>query len=155
MKCFSGNENWSQEWQDKMNDMGHQASLQLIYEYPEFNLCELSHSQKGYDVMTRNYDIFIETKRRDRADVVDITKPQYDLSTIISMYDENMIGFHCYTEEYIKYAELTSYYKKNGTGKYVRMSKNKFKEISTENLGELLLPMMEVLQRKATMDDFL
>ena len=154
MKCFSGSENWTQEWQDEMNGMGHQASLKVIDEYPEFNLIEQPLHQSGYDVITRNYDIFIETKRRDRAGIVDITKPQSEISDIISMYDENWNGFHCLTKEYNKKAKITSIYKKKKTGKYLSMTKNQFKEIATENLEELMQPLMDDRPRKVTLEEF-
>ena len=74
--CFSGSPYWSPAWQAKMNAKGHRASLTVIEEYPELNLVEMPPYQKGYDVVTIGYPIFIETKNRDRTDIVDITKPQ-------------------------------------------------------------------------------
>ena len=152
--CFSGSPYWTPAWQAAMNAKGHQASLTVIEEYPELNLVEMPPHQKGYDVVTLGYPIFIETKNRDRTDIVDITKPQSEISDIISMYDENWNGFHCLTKEYNKKAKITSIYKKKKTGKYLSMTKNQFKEIATENLEELMQPLMDDRPRKVTLEEF-
>ena len=152
--CFSGSPHWSSAWQAKMNAKGHRASLTLIEEYPELKLVEMSAHQKGYDVKPLEYDIFIETKNRDRANVVDITKPQSEISDIISMYDENWVGYHCLTKDYIEKAKVTSYYKNNGFGKYLAMTRNQFKEISVLDLEELVRPLMEAREKKQTLNAF-
>ena len=152
--CFSGSSQWSPAWQAKMNAKGHRASLTLIKEYPELKLVEMSAHQKGYDVQPLEYDIFIETKNRDRAKVVDITKPQSEISDIITMYDENWVGYHCLTKDYNEKAKVTSYYKNNGFGKYLSLTKNQFKEISVIDLRELMGPLMEVREKKQTLNEF-
>ena len=152
--CFSGSPHWSPAWQAAMNAKGHQASLTVIEEYPELNLVEMAAHQKGYDVQTLEYDIFIETKHRDRSKVVDITKPQSELSDIISMYDKDWVGYHCLTEDYNKIAKKTSYYENNGFGKYLGMTINQFKQISIKDLRELVEPLMEVREKKQTLNAF-
>ena len=153
-KCFSGSTVWTPAWQAAMNAKGHRASLTVIEEYPELNLVEMPAHQKGYDVATLGYDIFIETKNRDRADIVDITKPQSELSDIISMYDENWVGYHCLTEVYNKKARITSMYKKTQTGKYLVTTKNQFKQISVKDLRELVGPLMEIREKQVILTDF-
>jgi hypothetical protein len=154
-KCFSGNDHWTQEWQNKMNEMGHQASLRVIHEYPDLELIEKPLNQSGYDVTTRKYDIKIETKRRDRTNKVDITKTQSEKSDIITAYlDKNWDGYHCLTEKYNELAEITSYYKKNKKGKYLWMSSYKFKEIATKDLRELVKPLISVSVERQTLDEW-
>ena len=152
--CFSGSPYWSPAWQAKMNAKGHRASLTVIEEYPELNLVEMAAHQKGYDVQTLEYDIFIETKNRDRAKIVDITKPQSEISDIISMYDENWVGYHCLTKDYNKKAKITTYYRNNGFGKYLAMTRNQFKAISVLDLRELVGPLMEAREKKQTLNAF-
>ena len=152
--CFSGSPHWSPAWQAAMNAKGHQASLTVIEEYPELNLVEMPPYQKGYDVVTIGYPIFIETKNRDRTDIVDITKPQSELSDIISMYDETWVGYHCLTEVYNKKARITSMYKKTQTGKYLVTTKNQFKQISVKDLRELVGPLMEIREKQVILTDF-
>ena len=74
------------------------------------------------------------------------------MSDIISMYDEYWEGFHCYTKIYNEIAEITSYYKKKKKGKYMRLSKHKFKDIATKDLRELLEPLMSVREKRQTLD---
>ena len=152
--CYSGSDNWSQEWQNEMNEKGRKASLQLIQEYPQFNLIEHPHWNVGFDVTPLDYDISIEVKQRT-CDMVDITKPQSEKSDIISMYDEHWKGFHCYTKIYNEIAEITSYYKKKKKGKYMRMSKLKFKDIATKDLRELLEPLMSVREKRGTLEQWI
>ena len=152
--CFSGSPYWSSAWQAEMNAKGHRASLTVIEEYPELNLVEMPPHQKGYDVVTLGYPIFIETKNRDRAKIVDITKPQSEISDIISMYDENWVGYHCLTKDYNKIAKITTYYRNNGFGKYLAMTRNQFKAISVLDLRELVGPLMEAREKKQTLNAF-
>ena len=70
------------------------------------------------------------------------------------MYDENWVGYHCLTKDYIEKAKVTSYYKNNGFGKYLSLTKNQFKEISVINLRELMGPLMEIREKKLTLNDF-
>ena len=70
------------------------------------------------------------------------------------MYDENWVGYHCLTKDYNKRAKVTSYYKNNGFGKYLAMTRNQFKEISVLDLEELVRPLMETREKKQTLDVF-
>ena len=144
-KCFSGSNIWTPAWQDKMNKKGRKASRQVIQEYPQFNLIEQPHENRGYDVILRNYDIYIEVKQRD-CKVVDITKAQTEKSDIISMYDEHWNGYHCLTSLYLEYA------KKAYGSKYKKMSKTQFKKIATTNLCELVEPLISVREKRQTLD---
>ena len=155
MKCFSGSDQWSHEWQNQMNEKGHQASKKLIEEYGKYyDLVEMPHNQKGYDVIAIDWSIYIETKNRDRAEIVDITKPQAELSNVISVYDTNWKGYHCSTTKYLEYADTTSYYLKHQIGKYKRVSLPKFKKISTTDLREVLDPIIEICNPTSNLKSF-
>ena len=76
-------------------------------------------------------------------------------SDIITAYlDKNWDGYHCLTEKYNEIAEITSYYKKKKKGKYMRLSKHKFKDIATKDLRELLEPLMSVREKRQTLDEW-
>ena len=90
-----------------------------------------------------NWNVCIETKYRGPKSPIDITKPQAEMSHIISVFDECWDDYHCLTSEYLKYADTTSYYLKHQEGKYKRISWSKFIEIGTTNLKEILDPLIE------------
>ena len=130
--------------QEEYNEKGEIAVKKLITEYPQYEFMDMDNyypgnkKQKGYDLLISSHGIKTEVKFRGGNSPADITENQAKDATILSVYEDGIIGWHCYMSDYLKNDKCEDSY----GSKYKKMRMIHFMSIATKDLSSLIDPIL-------------
>lgn len=131
--------------QHEDNDKKEEKAIKkLIIEYPQYDFMEMDNyysgkkKQKGYDLLISSHGIKTEVKFRGCSSPADITKKQAEIATILSVYEDGIIGWHCYMSDYLENDKCNNSHEP----KYKNMRWKDFKSMATKDLSSLIDPIL-------------
>ena len=133
--------------QEEYNEKGELAIKKLLEEYPQYEFMDMDNyytykkKQKGYELLISSHGIKTEVKFRGgspTSSLADVSEKQAKNATILSVYEDGIIGWHCYMSDYLKSDKCEDSY----GSKYKKMRMIHFMSIATKDLSSLIDPIL-------------